>query len=255
MLPAFKYGLKMKKIKVCPNIYMSRPIFWDELVFNVDLTFRICNCFRTNMNLRLLVWFSAILFGIFFSAMFIYDWVNQWIQRPFEKVKTKILKQSIPFPSITLCLEGTTLWPAVQSYLEQFEVCPNEIPKVSDAFLRLKAHATMVEARKEFRNERERLSPFCKSDYKICKFVFFVTILIDKKIQKSSLEKAVDSLVDDLQNSFYSKEESDSFYKRLYNVRSEVYYFDYKNSNVTERKSSIQQQNLGQPIKVETLYL
>ena len=70
-----------------------------------------------NMNLRLLVLFCAILFGKLFSTIFIYDWVAQWIQRPFEAVKTKVMKQSVPFPSISLCLEGTTLWPAWQCNL------------------------------------------------------------------------------------------------------------------------------------------
>ena len=201
------------------------------------------------MNLRLLLWFSAILFGIFFSTMFIYEWIDQWIQRPFEVVKTKVMKQSIPFPSITLCLEGTTLWPAIQSYLEQFNIAPDEIPKVSDAYLRLKVNKTMVKARQEFMNN-ERLSPFCKADYKICRFVFFVTILIDQKVKKRSLAKSVDSLVYNLQNSFYSQEESDLFFQTLENEWSEIYYFEYKNSNHTAKESYKQHQNLGEPLKI-----
>ena len=102
------------------------------------------------MNFRLLAWFTTIFFGAVFSTLFIYEWIHQWIQRPFEVIETKVIKQAIPFPSVTLCLEGTTLWPAVQSYLEQFEVAPSEIPTVSTAFLRLKANPTMRKARKDF---------------------------------------------------------------------------------------------------------
>ena len=34
MLAAFRYGLIIKKMEVCPYVYMARPLIWDQLALN-----------------------------------------------------------------------------------------------------------------------------------------------------------------------------------------------------------------------------
>ena len=74
--------------------------------------------------------------------------------------ESKVTKQSIPFPSVTICMEGTTLWPTVQAFLEQFQVSPQEIPAVSAAFIRLNLNETDIKARTEFFDQGQSLSKF-----------------------------------------------------------------------------------------------
>ena len=148
-----------------------------------------------------------------------------------------MIKQTIPFPSITVCTEGTTLWPTVQSFHEQFQVSPQEIPTVSIAFMRLSLTGIDSKAREEFYNKGEKLSPFCKEEHRICKFVFFINSTIGKKIEKGSLHNETAAMAEDLVMYMFSPEEEGK------NKREQVYY-EYLEANATEKNKTYQQTNL-----------
>ena len=102
------------------------------------------------MRWFLIFWFATILFGVISSILIITDWFQQWMKRPYEAHESRVMKQSIPFPSVTICTEGTTLWPSVQAFHEQFQVSSQEIPLVSAAYVRLNMHDKDWEVRGDF---------------------------------------------------------------------------------------------------------
>ena len=156
-----------------------------------------------------------------------------------------MIKQSIPFPSVTICMEGSTLWPTVQAVLEQHQVSAQELPKVSAGFIRLKLNETEYEARKEFIDRgRKKLSDFCKDDFRIFKFLFFITTMMDKKIEKGTLYNDTVALADELDQETYSEDESESYYETKNNVRHEAFYYRYLKANESEINKTYQQQNL-----------
>ena len=184
------------------------------------------------MKWGVIIWFSTILFGFICSTIFISSWINQWIRRPFAVEESTVIKQSIPFPSVTICMEGSTLWPTVQAVLEQHQVSAQELPKVSAGFIRLKLNETEYEARKEFIDRgRKKLSDFCKDDFRIFKFLFFITTMMDRKIEKGTLYNDTAALANELAQETYSEEESESYYETRNNVRHEVFYYKYLKAN------------------------
>jgi hypothetical protein len=44
-----------------------------------------------------------------------------WQERPFDQFPIEVAKQDIPFPSVTVCPEGYTLWSGLRAFLNRFD--------------------------------------------------------------------------------------------------------------------------------------
>jgi hypothetical protein len=59
-----------------------------------------------------------ILLGISCQQLWV-TW-RGWQERPFDQFSIVVAKQEIPFPSVTVCPEGYTLWSGLRAFLNRF---------------------------------------------------------------------------------------------------------------------------------------
>ena len=86
--------------------------------------------------------------------------------------------------------------------------------------------------------KESKLSPFCKEDYRICKFVFFVTSMMDKKLEKDSLDKEISKLSQELHIEIFTEEEARKFGELNNYFRQEKYYYSYLAGNGSDQRQN-----------------
>ena len=139
-----------------------------------------------------------------------------WVERPFEVVTTKVTKQEMAYPSVTVCPEGFTLWAGLRTLLNGFNftdefklMLPLTFKQFIDQKLDLAKYALSdvdlknCETADKF-NERQNL----------CNFAAYTEAMIQTKIEKNVLSNEVQTLCDVLHQS-HSKCKSLQYFPRM----------------------------------------
>ena len=58
----------------------------------------------------------------------------EWEDRPFDQFPVEVSKQDLPFPSVTICPEGFTLWAGIRSLLNDFNFTRDLRSKLPNTF-------------------------------------------------------------------------------------------------------------------------
>ena len=81
------------------------------------------------------------LFLVAISIYQVWDTVNGWNERPIDSFTSELPKHEFPFPSVTICPEGFSLWEGVRTLLNKLEFSDKYrslLPLTYRAFLKRK---------------------------------------------------------------------------------------------------------------------
>ena len=147
-------------------------------------------------------WFTVLFISLSFAMYQILKMIQSWKDRPFDLVEERMPKHNVMFPSVTICPEGSTLWPALEVLLAKQQLQAEKFPKAFSAYCRIKlrridAYYTSTALDSKYykmgcEQKTSKLGVYCQFMKKVFSY-------LDIKIEKGSLYEETKTLYQELE--------------------------------------------------------
>ena len=116
--------------------------------------------------------------------------MDEWERRPFDWIEEVVPRHAVPFPSVTVCPEGSALWPGLERLNTEASVGWNDYPKARAAYARIQLNNIHRQIGERKRNTRRRYGyeSMCDPGYRqvpeLCQFVSVTASTIDRMMRE-----------------------------------------------------------------------
>ena len=136
------------------------------------------------------LWWLVLALGVVISLVQVEEMLRSWREKPFtyySEEEAKVAKHRISFPTVTVCGEGATLWPALEVFMEGQQVEAGGMRSTVAAHLRMVAQEVGWTEDQHVVSKDSYLEDMCLDDSELCKFVVLVTAILDSKFSSEGV--------------------------------------------------------------------
>ena len=147
--------------------------------------------------MRRVFWFTVLLLSLGVAVRQITDMIANWNDRPFDIVESTVDKHDIEFPAVTVCAEGSNLWPALEGVLRNQKLDPEKFPVVLEAFVRIQWKKIGIYYTLSYISNPKVDKKCLENPAELGMYCNFATLLmrnINRKIANGSLGKSIVAL-------------------------------------------------------------
>ena len=148
------------------------------------------------LNLHRVVFSAVLAASLTISVLQIMNMIKNWNERPFDVVEQKLDKHQVPFPSVSICAEGSTLFPAIEVLLERQKLDASKFPSSYEAYIRIQwKKIEMYYQSKPVAFPSRTLKAGCDQNKEeliiYCKFLTLVLNSVELRLQRKLLGQTV----------------------------------------------------------------